>query len=138
MTRPVPSVTVVVDTSGSMSEYELDQALTEISAIIATVVPGDSVRVLSVDADVHTDQHIYNTNQITLEGAGGTNMATGIETAADTKPDAIVVVTDGFTPWPPTRPRGARCVIAALTDDHCIDRVPDWIQAIDMSERFDA
>ena len=138
MTRPVPSVTVVVDTSGSMSEYELDQALTEISAIIATVVPGDSVRVLSVDADVHTDQHIYNTNQITLEGAGGTNMATGIETAADTKPDAIVVVTDGFTPWPPTRPRGARCVIAALTDDHCIDRVPGWIQAIDMSEQFDA
>ena len=136
MTRPVPSITVVVDTSGSMSEYELDQAVTEISAIIATVVPGDSVRVLSVDADVHTDQHIYNTNQIRLEGAGGTNMAAGIEAAADTNPDAIVVITDGFTPWPPTRPPGARCVIAALTDDHCIERVPHWIQAIDMSEHF--
>ena len=138
MTRPVPSIAVVVDTSGSMGDDELDQALTEISAIIATVVPGDSVRVLSVDTDIHTDQHIYNTNQIHLEGAGGTNMATGIAVAAENKPDAIVVITDGFTPWAPTRPPGARCVIAALTDDYCIDRVPDWIQAIDMSGHFDA
>ena len=101
MTRPVPSIAVVVDTSGSMGDDELDQALTEISAIIATVVPGDSVRVLSVDTDIHTDQHIYNTNQIHLEGAGGTNMATGIAVAAENKPDAIVVITDGFTPWGP-------------------------------------
>ena len=135
MTRPVPSVTVVVDTSGSMSEDELDRALTEISAIIATVVPGDSVRVLSVDTDVHTDQHIHNTAHISLRGAGGTDMATGICAAAETNPDAIVVITDGWTPWPQTRPAGARCVIAALTDNRELHDVPDWIQAIDMSEQ---
>ena len=134
MTRPVPSIAVVVDTSGSMSEHELDRALTEISAIIATVVPGDSVRVLSVDTDVHTDQHIHNTGLIKLAGAGGTNMTAGIETAAETKPDAIVVITDGWTPWPPTRPPGARSVIAALTDTRRLRGVPDWIQPIDMSE----
>ena len=134
MTRPVPSITVVVDTSGSMSEHELDRALTEIKTIIATIVPGDSVRVLSVDTDVHTDQHIHNTNQIQLDGAGGTNMATGITAAAEANPDAIVVITDGWTPWPTTRPPGARSVIAALTDDYSIEQVPDWIQTIDMSE----
>ena len=133
MTRPVPSIAVVVDTSGSMSEHELDRALTEISAIIATVVPGDSVRVLSVDTDVHTDQHIHNANLIKLEGAGGTNMIAGIEAAAEANPDAIVVVTDGWTPWPPTRPAGARCVIAALTDDCRLRDVPHWIQTVDMS-----
>ena len=138
MTRPVPSITVVVDTSGSMSGDELDRALTEISAIIATVVPGDSVRVLSVDAVVHTDQHIHNTNQISLQGAGGTDMATGICAAAETNPDAIVVITDGSTRWPQTRPAGARCVIAALTNDAELHDVPDWIQAIDMSEHPDA
>ena len=134
MTRPVPSVTVVVDTSGSMSGDELDRALTEISAIIATVVPGDSVRVLSVDAVVHTDQHIHNTNQISLQGAGGTDMAAGVCAAAETNPDAIVVITDGWTRWPQTRPAGARCVIAALTNDAELRDVPDWIQTIDMSE----
>ena len=116
MTRPVPSIAVIVDTSGSMSEHALDRALTEIKAIIATVVPGDSVRVLSVDTDVHTDRHIHNINQIQLDGGGGTDMATGIAAAAEANPDAIVVITDAWTPWPPTRPPGARCVIAALTD----------------------
>ena len=137
MTRPVPSIAVVVDTSGSMGQHELDRALTEINAIIATVVPGESVRVLSVDTDVHTDQRIHNSNQIRLEGAGGTNMGTGIAAAAETKPDAIVVITDGWTPWPPTSPPGARNVIAALTDNHQIEQIPNWIQTIDMSEHFD-
>ena len=134
MTHPVPAVTVVVDTSGSMSQNELDRALTEIKAIIATVTPGDSVRVLSVDTDVHTDRHIHNINQISLTGGGGTDMATGIAAAAETNPDAIIVITDAWTPWPPTRPPGARCVIAALTDDYDIEHVPDWIQTIDMSD----
>ena len=136
MTRPIPSITVVVDTSGSMSEQALDRALTEIKAIIATVTPGDSLRVLSVDTHVHTDRHIHNTNQVTLTGAGGTDMATGIAAAAETNPDAIVVITDAWTPWPPTRPPGARCVIAALTDDHCTEQIPDWIQTIDISDEL--
>ena len=134
MTRPVPSIAVVVDTSGSMGQHDLDRALTEINAIIATVVPGDHVRVLSVDTDVHSDQQIHNSNQIRLEGAGGTNMTTGIHAAAETKPDAIVVITDGWTPWPLTNPPGARNVIAALTDNHQIEQIPDWIQTIDISE----
>ena len=134
MTRPVPAVTVMVDTSGSMSEGELDRALTEISAIIAAIVPGDSVRVLSADTHIRTNQRIHNTSQIVLEGGGGTDMAAAICAAADTAPDSIVVITDGWTRWPPTRPAGVRCVIAALTDGGSIHQVPDWIQAIDMSE----
>ena len=133
MARPSPTVTVVVDTSGSMTRRELDQALTEISAIIRSVVCGDSIRVLSVDTRTHTDQHIHNTNQITLAGAGGTDMAAGITTAAETGPDAIVVITDGWTPWPTTQPPGARRVIAALTDNHSLAGVPDWIQTIDIT-----
>ena len=138
MTRPVPSITVVVDTSGSMSEHELDRALTEIRAIIAAVVPGDSVRVLSVDTDIQSDQRIHDTNQINLAGSGGTDMAAGIATAAEARPDAVVVITDGYTTWPLTRPTGAGCVIAALTERDALRWVPDWIQAIDMSEHFDA
>ena len=133
MTRPSPTITIIVDTSGSMTRPELDQALTEIRAIIATVVCGDSVRVLSVDTHIHNDQHIHNTNQITLAGAGGTDMATAITTAAHTNPDAIVVITDGMTPWPPTPAPGARCVIAALTNHHSIPNVPAWIQTIDIT-----
>ncbi|MCY4664934.1 MAG: VWA-like domain-containing protein, partial [Acidimicrobiaceae bacterium] len=133
MARPSPTITIIVDTSASMTRHELDQALTEIRAIIATVVCGDSVRVLSVDTHIHNDQHIHNTNQITLTGAGGTDMATAITTAAHTNPDAIVVITDGMTPWPPTPAPGARSVIAALTHHHSIPNIPAWIQTIDIT-----
>ena len=134
LTRPMPSIAMVVDTSGSMSSDELDRALTEIGAIIAAVVPGDSVRVLSVDTAIRADQRIHKTNQIQLQGTGGTDMAAGICAAAETGPDAIVVITDAWTPWPATRPAGARHVIAALTDTYQLHAIPTWIQAIDISE----
>ena len=133
MTRPVPAIAVVVDTSASMSPHELDRALTEVNAIIATVVPGDSVRVLSVDTCVHTDQNIHSTTQLQLAGAGGTDMAAGIYAAAESNPDTIVVVTDGWTPWPATPPPGARTVIAALTHNSQPHNIPKWIQAIDLT-----
>ena len=89
-----------------------------------------------MDTDVHTDQHIHNTNQINLAGAGGTNMATGIHAAAQNNPDAIVVITDGWTPWPQTPPPATRTVIAALTNNHRIHQAPEWIQTIDISEHL--
>ena len=61
-------------------------------------------------------------------------MAKGIQTAAGTRPAIIIVITDGYTPWPETRPAGARTVIAALTDNHRIHQVPGWIQAIGVSD----
>ena len=54
-------------------------------------------------------------------------MVTGITTAAETNPDAIIVITDGWTPWAQTHPP-ARTVIAALTNNHGIPNIPAWIQ----------
>ena len=61
-------------------------------------------------------------------------MAAGIEAAAEGAPAAIVVITDGYTRWPPAPPPGARCVIAALTQSDMRHQVPGWIQAIDISQ----
>ena len=62
-------------------------------------------------------------------------MATGIHAATQTRPDAIIVITDGWTPWPQTPPPATRTVIAALTNNHTIDQAPEWIQTIDISEQ---
>lgn len=48
----------------------------------------------------------------------------GLRSSAGTSPDAIVVITDGMTPWPPTPPPGASSVIAALTNPYSIPNVP--------------
>ena len=128
MTRPVPEIAVVIDTSGSMGDEDLARALAEIRAILTRVVPGDGIRVYSVDADVAAESQVFNARQINLVGGGGTDMRVGIEAAAATRSGAIIVVTDGFTRWPETRPPGVPLTIAALTNDWALDEVPAWIR----------
>ena len=133
MIQPVPSVAVVIDTSGSMSDDDLAQGAAEIEAILTRVVPGHAIRVLSVDADVAVDTRVFAKRQVQLAGGGGTDMRVGIDEAARSQPAAIVVITDGYTPWPDTRPRGVPTVIAALvgagppTSD-----IPNWINTIEV------
>ena len=134
MTRPVPDIAVVVDTSASMDEQDLERALAEIRGILTRVVPGDGLRVYSVDADVASVGQVFNTRQISLVGGGGTDMRVGIEAAIVDRPAVIIVITDGFTPWPETRPRGAPLTIAALTHPHALSQVPAWIKSIDVSD----
>ena len=134
MAAPAASITVVLDTSGSMGEHDHAKAVAEINAILTRAVPAQAIRVLSVDQQVNTDQRITQARQIAPQGGRGTDMAEGIRTAAETRPAVIVVITDGYTPWPRTRPPGARTTIAALTDRHAINEVPGWIHAIDISD----
>ena len=134
LTAPTGEIAVVLDTSGSMDQDDHAQAFDEIDAILHKAVPGHAIRVLSVDDTVHSNQRVNHTRNITPVGGGGTDMAAGIETAAEAAPAAIVVITDGYTGWPPTPPPGARCVIAALTESDMRHQVPGWIQAIDISQ----
>jgi predicted metal-dependent peptidase len=102
--RP-PRVCVVIDTSGSVSDAELGSALLEVTAI-ARALSGrrDLVTVLPCDADVPIVHRLSGTQQIQLIGGGGTDLRTGFDHAARTRPDVIVVLTDGQTPWPQRRP----------------------------------
>ena len=63
-------------------------------------------------------------------------MATLIEEAASQRPapDAIVVVTDGWTRWPKNRlrPRVVACLTEEPGSEHY--RVPDWITKIVLHE----
>lgn len=133
LAAPTGHVAVVLDTSGSMGSDDHAQAFREIDAILTKAVPGAPVTVLSVDQDTQLIQSVTQARNITPVGGGGTNMAAGIETAAETNPNAIVVITDGYTPWPETPPPGAPTVIAALTNPSRADRVPAWIQAINIT-----
>ena len=113
--RPLPRVAVIVDTSGSVSDGELGSALSEVAEIAKAVgVGGNRVSVYSCDSAVHTVQTVCSSEEIALVGGGGTNMVRGIMRAATAspRPDVIVVLTDGYTPWPGESP-GPR-VIAGI------------------------
>lgn len=113
--RPLPRVAVIVDTSGSVSDRELGSALSEVAEIAKAVgVGGNRVSIHCCDSAVHTVQTVCSSEEIVLVGGGGTNMVRGIARAAAGSPcpDVIVVLTDGYTPWP-GEPPGPR-VIAGI------------------------
>ncbi|MER6535751.1 vWA domain-containing protein [Streptomyces sp. 900105755] len=105
--RRPPRVSVVIDTSGSVSDAELGSALLEVAAI-ARAVGGrrDLVSVLSCDAAARTVQPLCRAEGIALVGGGGTDLRAGFARAlrARPAPDVVVALTDGQTPWPATRP----------------------------------
>jgi len=124
--RPVPDVAIVCDTSGSMHERLLARALAEVEAILARVgLRQAQVRVLAVDTDVQATRRVSRAAQVQLAGGGGTDMGAGIEAAARLRPrpSIIIVLTDGFTPWPERPPAGIRVVVGLLSE---AGGAPEW------------
>jgi predicted metal-dependent peptidase len=95
----------------------LARALFEVEALLQRVgLRGAQVRVLTCDSQVHSVERVSRATQISLLGGGGTDMGTGISGALQLKPrpSIVVVLTDGFTPWPAQVPRGAKVVVGLL------------------------
>ena len=138
LVRPIPEVAVVVDTSGSMSDREQSQALSEVEEVIRSALGGAPVRVLAVDAAVHATRKAFNRNQVMLAGGGGTNMGVGIKAASELKPkpDTIIVLTDGYTPWPSDKPEGSSVVIGVIGAnepgrlDPAESNTPEWARTV--------
>ncbi len=105
--RRPPRVSVIIDTSGSVSDTELGSALLEVTAI-SRAVGGrrDLVTVLPCDAAAQVVHPLCRAEGIPLMGGGGTDLRTGFDRAlrANPRPDVVVVLIDGQTPWPDTRP----------------------------------
>jgi predicted metal-dependent peptidase len=130
MRKPQPLVAVVIDTSRSMSDLFSD-VLAEVDGILRGIGVGrNSLRVLSCDTHVHEIQRVTSSRQIELYGGGGTTMVAGIESALALRPrpSMIVVLTDGYTPWPVAAPRGARVVVGLVGEGRW--EVPGWANVV--------
>jgi len=128
--RPVPDVAVVCDTSGSMSDDLLAASLAEVEGLLSALGLVCGLRVLACDTAVGPARRVTSARQVELVGGGGTDMGAGIAAAAvlRPRPAVIVVLTDGYTPWPESAPRGSRVVVGLLGDE--APDAPDWARAI--------
>lgn len=120
--QPSPRVAVVLDTSGSMScankdgRTILEEALSEIVGIAKAC--GADLWGVACDADVEAIARIGNVQDLRRlnKGGGGTDMRPGFKAAKKTRPDIVVIVTDGYvgSNWPGAEDcRGVR-VMAAI------------------------
>jgi predicted metal-dependent peptidase len=128
--QPLPRVALVLDTSGSMSDQMLGQALAEVGGVLRGLGVGRRhLSVVCCDATAYEAQRVLEAREVRLLGGGGTDMGAGLDaaTALKPRPDLVVVLTDGHTPWPSAAPKGVR-VIVGLMDS--AGRVPEWATAI--------
>jgi len=136
MRRPVVQVGAIVDASGSMSEAETKAALVEVQAICKSL--GNPIRVLSVDARVHSDQLVSNVRQVKVVGGGGTSMNAGIRHVVKSRRkvpcDVLVVLTDGGTDFPSRNdvPRELHLIYVLIGGgaERAKSQVPGWAQAV--------
>lgn len=135
LVRPVPAVAVVVDTSGSMNSESLGRCVAEVHAILAALGGHQRVTALAVDAEVQGVARVGRGGVVPLDGGGGTDMGAGIAHALTLRPrpEVVVVLTDGYTPWPPRPAAGVR-VVVVLVGDGAAGAGPPWAATVRAGE----
>lgn len=127
--RTPPRVSVVIDTSGSVSDAELGSALLETAAVIrATGGRRDLVSVISCDSAARIVDPLCRAEGMILMGGGGTDLCAGFAKAlrAQPRPDVVVVLTDGDTPWPASEPQ-CRTVVGLFRRSHSWSADPEYV-----------
>jgi predicted metal-dependent peptidase len=128
--QPLPQVAMVLDTSGSMSDGMLAQALGEVGGVLRSLGLGRrNLRVICCDARAYGQQRVLDAREVRLLGGGGTDMGAGLSAAAGLRPrpDLAIVLTDGHTPWPSRAPDGMRVVVGLMDE---AGHTPDWATTV--------
>ncbi|HTW11054.1 MAG TPA: VWA-like domain-containing protein, partial [Acidimicrobiales bacterium] len=85
--QPLPQVAMVLDTSGSMSDQMLAQALAEVGGVLRGLGVGRRhLRVLCCDTTAYQAQRVLVARDVRLLGGGGTDMGAGLREAAALRP----------------------------------------------------
>ena len=110
-TESVERIAIGIDTSGSIGEDALRRALSEVAGACETVSP-EFVDVIYWDAavaahEVYEGERVKDIANVTKpKGGGGTDVRAMFDymDKRGIKPQAVIMFTDGYTPWPKTLP----------------------------------
>jgi predicted metal-dependent peptidase len=123
--RQIPRIAVGIDTSGSMSDVMLGQALAEVDAAIRSVRA--QVQVLTGDYGVQSAKKVWKASQVELRGGGGTDVGLTISAIEALRPkvDLMLLITDAYTPWPSDPPKAKVVIIRTLANGQG-GELPAW------------
>jgi predicted metal-dependent peptidase len=92
----IGEVIVAIDTSGSVTQDELTEMLTEIESIRETFKP-DKLTVIDCDSEIHNVYHIEkydNILELEFHGNGGTDFQPVIDYCNNSNPEVLIYFTD--------------------------------------------
>lgn len=122
---PTGDIVIAVDTSGSVSEHELQHFASEIAEIHKALQP-NKLYVANVDTEIKDrvkEYTQYETPEFTYKGRGGTTFEPVFEWIEENhiQCDAVVYLTDGYASWPKKVPQYP--VLWCITNH---DVIPEW------------
>jgi len=136
--RPSSTIAIIVDTSGSMNQSDLDHAYTEARAV-AEQATGSRVTLIACDSEASVISEGRLPSHVQLSGGGGTDMGAAIDVVRHLRrvPDVVIVLTDGETPWPsecPTELLGSFFVVGVIRVEHGFDMssLPTWCSGVEI------
>ena len=133
-----PTIAIVIDTSGSVNEKEITEFLSEVDGIATANGIAQGITVIPCDSQVGEIQKIRSISgiaDIKLCGGGGTDLRVGISAAESLRPQPkiIIVLTDGYTPWPDSIDGHVESLIVCCSVSESVANVPQFATAIDMT-----
>lgn len=101
-----PTISLIVDTSGSMGDEDYQQVLAEAEGILKNVSSGArGIDVICLDTEISSIKSVNSIKDIDFVGGGGTDMAPAFrhfEEKPKSAPDIAVLATDGAFSWSET------------------------------------
>lgn len=118
----------IPDTSGSMFGDDMEKICSEMAHCAVQTQP-EEIRVIWTDAAVQGEQTFtpaeFAFSKLKPQGGGGTDMRVGLKHAEKYEPQVVVLMTDGYTPWPSTP-----CPFPVICLCTTTQKVPEWMEVI--------
>lgn len=105
--KRIGPIVFIPDTSGSMWGDDAEKVCSEMAHCANQTQP-ENITVLWTDTrvqgvDVFTPDE-FSYDKLQMKGGGGTDMRVGLKAAEEYEPQVVVLLTDGYTPWPDAEP----------------------------------
>lgn len=131
--KPNPTVCILVDTSGSMGSDDLGLAMGMIAKCLRSLNVRDGIRIMTGDTCYATDERVTKLSQVKMVGGGGTDMGRiikGIDDDKKNRPDLILCLTDGITPWPEKKTKCTTVACLTRPSSHDYYPIPSWMKSV--------
>jgi predicted metal-dependent peptidase len=130
--KPIPRITLVIDSSGSMGSADTALALEVLGSVLKNLPDPKGLRILVGGTRVEAARRVFKPDQIQILDGGGTDMGRLIRQADQEKPapKVIICVTDGITPWCREQEVQAKVMVCLTRKSRYGRTPPEWMKTV--------